>query len=132
MVNVKWSKTIQFGEIILKIPLIEIVESSLCQFMAFKSMCHTVRAKNSDPLFSLPKKKCITYPLYQGKLRETIARIGLNPLQYSTHSMHRGGTSWAFSSQVSVDLLKSHGDWKSDCYQQYLSFSMEDRLLVAS
>ena len=46
--------------------------------------------------------------------------------------MRRGGTSWAFSSQVPVDLIKSHGDWKSDFYQQYLSFSMEDRLLVAS
>ena len=46
--------------------------------------------------------------------------------------MRRGGTCWAFSSQVPVDLIKSHGDLKSDCYQQYLSFSLEDRLLVAS
>ena len=99
----------------------------------FKLMCQTVRAKDSDPLFSLPTKGGKTYSLYQGKLRETIAKkIGLNPLEYSTHWMRRGDTSWAFSSQVPVDLIKSHGDWKSDCYKQYLSFSMEDRLLVAS
>ena len=78
------------------------------------------------------KKKCIHYPLYQGKLIETIAKIGLNPLEYSTHWVRRGGTSWSFRSQVPVDLIKSHGDWKSDCYQKYISFSMEDRLLVAS
>ena len=132
VVNIKWSKTNQFGERMLQIPLVEIPGSDLCPFKAFKCMCQIVRAKDSDPLFSLPKKKCITYTTYQSKLRETIAKIGLNPLDFSTHSMRRGGTSWAFSSQVPVDLIKSHGDWKSDCYQQYLSFSMEDRLLVAS
>ena len=66
----------------LKIPLLEIPESDLCLLKAFKPMCKTVQAKDSNPLFSLPKKKCITYPLYQGKLRETIADIGLNPLDF--------------------------------------------------
>ena len=132
IVNVKWSKTIQFGERLLKIPLIEIPGSILCPLAAFSSMCQKVHAKNSDALFSLPKRKCITYSQYQSKLREVIAKIGLNPEEYSTHSMRRGGTSFAFKSQVPIDLIKLHGDWKSDCYQKYLSFSMEDKLLVAS
>ena len=132
IVNVKWSKTIQFGELLLKIPLIEIPGSILCPLAAFRSMCQKVHAKNSDPLFSLPKRKCITDSQYQSKLREVIAKIGLNPEEYSTHSMRRGGTSFAFKSQVPIDLIKLHGDWKSDCYQKYLSFSMEDKLLVAS
>ena len=32
--------------------------------------------------------------------------------------------------RVPTDLIKLHGDWKSDCYQKYLSFSLEDKLLV--
>ena len=39
VVNIKWSKTIQFGERMLKIPLLEIPGSDLCPLKAFKSMC---------------------------------------------------------------------------------------------
>ena len=78
------------------------------------------------------QRKCITYSQYQSKLEEVIATIGLNPEEYSTYSMRRGGTSFAYKSQVPIDLIKLHGDWKSHCYQKYLSFSIEDKLLVAS
>ena len=30
-----------------------------------------------------------------------------------------------------TDLIKLHGDWRSDCYQEYISFSLEDKLIVA-
>ena len=91
-----------------------------------------VPARPSDPLFSLPNNKCVTYYQYQKRLRYFIQKIGLNPEEFSTHSFRRGGTSYAFRSKVPVELIKMHGDWKSDCYQQYLSFSLEDKLVVVS
>lgn len=132
IVNFKWSKTIQFGQRILKIPIVKIPGSNLCPVKAFQLMCKLVSAEGSDPLFSLPRRKFITYLQYQNKLRDLINKIGLNPEDYSTHSFRRGGTTFAFQANVPVVLIKSHGDWKSDCYQKYLSFTLEDKLLVAS
>lgn len=54
----------------------------------------------------------------------------MNSDDFSTHSLRRGGCSYAFTSKVPTELIKAHGDWKSDCYQRYLSFSLEDKLLV--
>ena len=132
IVTMKWSKTIQFGQRVLKTPLIEIPHSVLCPVSAFKQMCKSVKAKDSDPLFSLPSGKCIIYSLFQTKLRQLIEKIGLNAAEFSSHSFRRGGASYAFKSKVPADLIKIQGDWKSDCYQQYLSFSLEDKLLVAA
>lgn len=130
IVTIKWSKTIQFGQRILQIPLIKIPDSVLCPYQAFENMCKMVKADKTDPLFSLPKGKCIVYSQYQKKIRELVQKVGLEPQSFSTHSMRRGGCLWAFRSEVSAELIKSHGDWRSECYQQYLSFSLEDRLLV--
>lgn len=132
LVHIKWSKTIQFGQRIIEIPLVKIPGSVLCPVKAFTNMCKAVPALPSAPLFSLPKGKCITYYQYQNKLRYFIGKVGLNPDEFSTHSMRRGGTSYAFHSKVPIPLIKSHGDWKSECFYRYLSFSLEDKLLVAS
>ena len=132
IVHIKWSKTIQFGQRNLKLPLVEIPGSVLCPVKAFNKMCKMVPALPSDSLFTLPNKKVVTYYQYQNRLRHFIKKIGLNPEEFSTHSMRRGGTSYAFRSKVPVELINMHGDWKSECYQQYLSFSLEDKLLVAT
>lgn len=131
IVSMRWSKTIQFGERILQTPLIEIPESILCPVLAYRNMCKNVKAKADDPLFTLPDKTCITYKKFQTKLKELIAGLDLDPQSYSTHSFRRGGATHAFKSNVPADLIQLHGDWRSDAYKKYLSFSIEDKLLVA-
>ena len=42
------------------------------------------------------------------------------------------GRNFVCLSIQSTGRIKMHGDWKSDCYQQYLSFSLEDKLVVVS
>lgn len=93
-------------------------------------MIKEIKAHDSDPLFKLPGGKVITHLQFQSKLKDLIDRIGMNADNFSTHSFRRGGTSFAFRSKVPVDLIKAHGDWKSDCYQRYLSFSLQDKMLV--
>ena len=130
-VSMKWSKTIQFGERILETPLIAIPDSILCPVSAYKRMCKKVKAKMSDPLFTLPDKSCITYRLYQSRLRYVISALKLDPKCYSTHGFRRGGTTYSFQSNVPSELIQLHGDWKSDAYKKYLAFSFEDKLQVA-
>ena len=131
IINMRWSKTIQFGERILQTPLIEIPGSVLCPVNAFTIMCSKVKANSDDPLFTLPHKKYIFYKDFQRKLKYLIKKIGLNPDMFSSHSFRRGGATHAFRSKVPADLIQLHGDWKSDAYKKYLSLSMEDKLIVA-
>ena len=44
----------------------------------------------------------------------------------------RGGATWAFQSGVSDNLIKAEGDWKSDCYLQYVKLSLANRLVTSS
>lgn len=64
-----------------------------------------VSAGASDPLFTLPKGKCITYPTFQKKLKSLIVEIGLDPDEYSTHSFRRRGTTTVFKAKVPIVLI---------------------------
>lgn len=131
IVRMRWSKTIQFGERILETPLIAIPGSALCPISAYKCMCKNVKANKEDPLFSLPNKSYITYTKFQNKLQQLISSLHMNPKCFSSHSFRRGGCSFAFKANCPGELVQLHGDWKSQAYRRYLSFSIEDKLLVA-
>ena len=126
-----WSKTIQFGERILQIPLISISGSILCPVAAFKAMCRKIKAKSDAPLFSLTHGRYVTYSKFQSKFKGLITKLSLNPDLYSSHSFRRSGATFAFKSGVSSELIQLQGDWKSDAYKRCLSFSLDDKLSVA-
>ena len=90
-----------------------------------------IKAKKNDPLFSLPDKTCITDRKFQFKLRQAISSMKLDPKSFSSHSFYRAGTTNAFKSNVSSELIQLHVDWKSDAYKKYPSFTFEDKLQVA-
>ena len=85
-------------------------------------MCKEVEISKDSPLFVLSNKKAVTNAQFQNKLRLCIRKIGLDPNCFSTHGFRRGGTSLAFRAHISSDKIKLMGDWKSDCYRQYLAF----------
>ena len=59
IVLVKWSKTIQFGERILRIPLINIPDNILCPMKAYKDMIKAIPAHKTSPAFCILKEgKC--------------------------------------------------------------------------
>ena len=125
LVTMNWSKTIQYGERLLQTPLAPIPVA------AYTAMCSKVKAKLDAPLFSLPNGKYVTYSNFQSKLRGLISKLSLNPNLYSSHSFRRSGATWAFQSGVSSELIQLQGDWKSDAYRRYLTFSLDDKLMVA-
>ena len=131
LVTMNWSKTIQYGERLLQTPLIPIPGSVLCPVSAYNNMCSQVKAKPDDPLFSLPKGQYVTYSKFQSKLRELISKLSLEPQLYSSHSFRRSGATFAFQSGCSSELVQLQGDWKSDAYRRYLTFSLNDKLAVA-
>jgi len=129
------SKTNQDGSKHHIVPVPSITGSVLCPVNAYKNMCNRVKVPNENcPAFSYhsARDKLIpfSYKDYMFSLKALCVQVGLKSEKYSSHSFRRGGASWAFRKCVPGELLKVHGDWKSDAYQVYLDFSLEQKMLV--
>ncbi len=128
LVTVRWTKTIQFGERKLVIPLVESRNSPLCPVHAFKHMCSLVPAGPMDPAFCVRRKGIlcpITYGQFSSCLKKLILQSSRDPAKFSSHSFRRGGASFAYQAGLSAELVKLWGDWKSDAFYQYLQVPME-------
>ncbi len=81
LVEIKWSKTIQFSQKSLLIPLLAMPGSSLCLVAAFSNMVKLVPRNPSDPAFMLRKgqaKVAVTYNKLQSKLKQLVqAKAGI-------------------------------------------------------
>ena len=55
----------------------------------------------------------------------------MEPNLFSTHIFRRGGATFAFQSGIPSELIQLQGDWKSDAYKKYLTFTLDDKLMVA-
>ena len=69
-----------------------------------------------------------TYIAFQSKLRLHLASCNVDPSRYTSHSFRRGGCSWGLSQGLDGDILKQMGDWKSICYQEYVSVQLKDKI----
>jgi hypothetical protein len=134
LVSFRWTKTIQFGQRVLQVPLLAMPQSCLCPVRAYQNMVKLNPASPSDPAFNLKRRNKVTavpYPFMQKFLKTCVNQIGLDGSKFSSHSFRRGGATWAFKSQVPSELIKVQGDWASQAYMRYLDFSLEQRALVA-
>ena len=134
IVLLTWSKTIQTGGRVLKIPLMAIPNHPLCPVAAFRNMVSLVPASSSSPAFVVPTKiglRSLTFNSYVSALRKLLSQAGFEPSLYSGHSFRRGGASWAFHSGVPGELIQLHGDWQSDAYLLYLSHSLQSKCSVS-
>lgn len=130
----RWSKTNQFRARVHMVPVLAIPGSVLCPVRAYRRMLEMVPGDDSLPAFFLKAGESalpVTYFLLQKFIKTGVAKLGLEPGLFSSHSLRRAGATWAFKSDVPGELIKSHGDWASECYLRYLELSMEDRVVVA-
>ena len=78
------------------------------------------------PLFSFSDGTCFTYKMLQERLRGVLAEVGHpTPLLFSSHSYHRGGTTFSFLCGVPIELIKVLGNWRSNAFLRYLEFPLE-------
>lgn len=135
LVFVKWSKTNQFGNRLLKVPLTTIPGSILCPVRAYRNMVALTPASEHDPAFAVKTGGSsiapILYKQLHNKIKYLIAETGRDPALYSSHSFRRGGCTWAFKAGVPTNLIQHHGDWMSECYKNYLTFDFHEKLLVS-
>ena len=134
LVQFRWSKTIQYGGRVLLIPVLSIPNSPLCPLVAYTNMLRLVPAQGSDPAFGVNVDSTyhpVTYQMLQRFIKTSVAKLGLDPGLFSSHSLRRAGASWAFRARVPEELIKTQGDWASQVYLRYLEFSLSERCQVA-
>ena len=129
------TKTIQFGERKLHIPLLRLPGSSICPVSAYQRMVCLVPASSRSALFVLPSHygpTIFTQDRFIAAFRRAISAVGLpNVSSYRGHSFRRGAASWALNHGVPVELIQIYGDLASDAYKAYLEFSVESKLAFA-
>ena len=134
--TIRATKTIQFKQRYLSIPLPYIPDSPLCPVTALRNhlQINDLNDKSDGkPLFSviLPRSgehAPITAAKFSAFIQRAIKTLGLDPGQFSPHSFRRGGATFAFSCSVPSELIQRQGDWHSDAYLVYLEMSDAQKL----
>ena len=122
MLSIRWSKTIQFAQHTLQLPLPRIPGHILCPVQAmFKALSFASGAAPSSPLFiATPPDKPLTAPIFLTMVRQALQKHGISGADISCHSFRRGGASWAFQAGVPTDTIRQVGDWQSNAYIKYI------------
>lgn len=116
---IKWSKTIQLKDRVLKISLPLIAPHPLCPVSAVvKSFRMSAPAAPSDPAFPMPCRE------FNRRLRHLVG--GRSDI--SSHSLRRGGACHALACSFPTEIIKALGDWKSAAYLKYVDKVPDDVL----
>ncbi|XP_052069783.1 uncharacterized protein LOC127708704 [Mytilus californianus] len=128
------TKTIQFSERVLEIPLPRVNNSHLCPSKALLLNFKQVPAISSpSPVFLYlvqGKVTPLTYATFVKMLKHNLSLLNYDSTKYSGHSFRRGGASFALECGIPADHIQSQGDWKSDAYKLYLDPSFAHRQKV--
>ena len=132
LVSISWTKTIQFQERTLLLPLLRHSKKELCTHSWLRRMLSKIPATPADSLRSLLLTWKKTIPLSRRtllmKLRLWIRKLHMQPGSYSLHSLRRGGATFAFRRRVPLNVIRLMGDWISDCFLRYIDIAMDTRL----
>ena len=136
-VHVRHTKTIQFGQRSLWIPMTGIRGHPLDVIAAYDLVCSLVPAGPEDHLFSCPLRPggaCspLSHDAFVGAVKGCVAAVGLDPVLVAGHSFRRGGAAFAFHCKVPPAFIKLQGDWRSNAYLAYLTVPDVDKVLVTA
>lgn len=136
LVTFRHTKTIQYGQRLLHLPLLPIPGSLLCPVSAYKRSLSFIRGRKPKAAFifiSNCQVSLLTQSLFIKHFRLLLSKAGIpHATCFRGHSFRRGGASWAFQAGVPGEVIQICGDWLSDAYKLYLEFSMHSKLIMAS
>ena len=136
LIRIRYTKTIQFRERHVDIPLPRIPNHPLCPVRAITHAFQFVpRTAPDTPAFVMPlgpRPVCLTGRQFVARVQECLARAGADPSHISGHSFRRGGASWAYSIGVPTETIRAMGDWKSHCYMRYITINTKQRIDAVS
>ena len=120
-VYIRSSKTIQFRERTIVVPVLVSPNSLLCPCRFLHSYMAWAMLKPEDLLFPY------TYNMFASRLQRLCKQAGLVGV-YSTHSLRRGAATF-LSKFLPLHDVKAYGDWKSWAVLLYISDNYANRRL---
>ena len=133
MLHIRKSKTIQFRQRVHMIPVARLRNISLCAVHWVERHFEDCPAHREAQAFRLPRgghSTPLTYEFYTAVLKQLCGRAGLNPGEFSSHGLRRGGATFLRLCGATIDQIKERGDWKSDAVYVYLKASVTERLTM--
>ena len=129
MFEIRWSKTIQYRQKILRLPVLPAKNKAICPvFWGYQLL--QMPGKPQEPLLSLNyrnQKVSLSANQLLYRLRKWLRLLGLDDLKFSLHLLRRGGATFAYESNIEGDMIKLLGDWSSEAYKRYIDVSMDKR-----
>jgi len=133
------TKTIQFGERKLNLPIPKIGGNSLiCPTAILQLYVQMTAGRPADEqLFGYLDARHRWVPLTHAVLvrhiKQLVVAIGLDPTKYAGHSLRRGGATFGFNeAHLDPITIKALGDWVSDTFMRYCEVQMSVRLAGAA
>ena len=134
IVQIVWSKTLQFKEKELLLPLVALSNKVICPVYWSWAMLAKNPASASSPLFSYYRGKrfmTLTYPRLMFWFKKWLCMAGLDHTLYSMHSFRRGGATFLHEADIPGQIIKLLGNWASDCYLRYIDLTLNKRVQAA-
>lgn len=133
LIIVRWSKTIQYKEKELLLPLLQAKDIRVCPVYWVKLMCSKVKASGEHPMFLVSEDSTnrlvpLTYAQLGDKLKQWVSQCGISSERYTLHGLRKGGACHALEVGLAGEDLKILGDWASDAYMRYLDLSLQRRV----
>ena len=121
------TKTIQFGERVLFIPILGIRDHKLdpVWWMRRHLALSGARAPTQTIFAHQPSPRGpwtnLTYRDFTARLKNVLLAKGCDPASYSAHSFRRGGATYAAQCGARPEMIKALGDWRSSAYLVYIA-----------
>lgn len=133
LLYIRKSKTIQFQERVLIIPISRCPDIKLCAVYWTEKHFNEVTADPTSPAFLVPTSNInyvpLSYANYQGMLKLFANKAGIDPELVSSHSLRRGGCTYLASCGATLEEIKHRGDWVSDAVFTYLKTPLTIRII---
>ena len=130
MCEVRWTKTIQFRQKVLRFPVLPAKNKNVCPVMWVHKMIADNPGNPEDPLFLIKtpaQRLCLSENQLIYRIRKWLKLIGEEDTGYTLHSLRWGAATFAYQSDLEADMIKLLGGWASDCFKRYIDISMDKR-----
>lgn len=131
LVEIHWSKTIQYKQKVLRLPLIPSKIKQICPVYWLNKVLQLIPGTSDDPIFLVPRGdsyKPLTYDMLRNWFLLWVEKTGREPSDFSLHGLRRGGASWGLQAGLTGEELKLMGDWASQVYLNYLDTEIDQRV----
>ena len=136
LVSLRWSKTIQFKDRTLTIPLPWLRDHPLYPCSALVATFEAdPPPRAGGPAFwfdSSSGPRPLTYGVFLSRFKQLLKSAGMDASLFAAHSFRRGGASWAFAQGIPGEIIKIMGDWRSSAYLGYITVPLASKCQAVS